>query len=145
MYHSLSTLLIALGSSRHLVQVTHSALVLINNFPYLYHGSFKPSNQISQFAVNIFHTRLLGDEWVNCPKKFFLCVSCSLEPWYKSVAPLLFDPGIYTSLSFGTIVSCHTHLHLMNPILVFLYYFDQRYISDTIFVLDSLIMFSGLK
>ncbi len=42
----------------------------------------KPSNQIAQFAVNIhiFHTHLLGVQ--------VFSVSYSLEPWYKSTAPL---------------------------------------------------------
>ena len=38
--------------------VTAAAMVLI----YLYHGTYKLSNQIAQFEVNIFHTHLLGGE-----------------------------------------------------------------------------------
>ncbi len=35
---------------------------IIKCYRYLYHGTFKLSNQIAQFEVNIFHTHLLGDE-----------------------------------------------------------------------------------
>ena len=35
---------------------------------------FKLSNQITQFALNTFHTHLLGGEQVNRPTKISFCV-----------------------------------------------------------------------
>ncbi len=68
---------------------------LSKNYTYLNHGTFKLSNQIAQFEVNLFHTHLLGSEQVNCPIKISFCDSG--EPWYKSYVQLVQDlwSGLY--------------------------------------------------
>ncbi len=46
----------------------------------LYHGVFKPSNQIAQFALNVFHTHLLGGDNELFNQKLVFIVSYSPEP-----------------------------------------------------------------
>ncbi len=58
---------------------------------HLYHGTLKLSNQIAQFAMNIFYTHLLGGEEVNRSIKIvFVHFHANVyhELWFKLVVPL---------------------------------------------------------
>ncbi len=77
----------------------------ISAYLFLYHGTFKPSNQIAQFAVNIFHTHLLGGEQVNRPIKISIC---AFPIALSHMVQVVFTPsfgryGIHTILGFSVL------------------------------------------
>ncbi len=73
------------------------------------HGTFKLSNQIVQFTVNIFHTHLRGGEQVNLSIAFPKAQSHGTTYLHKSVLSV----RVYSILMLSTL--CY-----VNPILIFM-------------------------